>query len=344
MSALIIAEISANHNQDLELALQTVQAAIDAGADAIKVQTFKPESLALNVDNEIFGPKKKGAWKGWKPWDLYQKAALPYEWHEPIKNLTESQGKEFFSSPFDLDAVDFLEELGVSRYKIASFEINDIPLIRKASQTLKPIILSTGVATLEDIELAVETCRDSGNNDITLLKCTSEYPATIEQANLRKMLDMHQRFKVKVGLSDHTEGFLVPVAAVAMGAVVIEKHIILNRELGGLDSAFSVEPSEFAQMVSMVRQVEPTLGNVDYEVSDWDQSRKRSLFITRPVKKGERLTHENVRSLRPNVGVEPQFLDSVLGLFALKDFEVGHPLTAEDLKENLVKGLERNNV
>lgn len=326
MSVFIIAEISANHNNDYDLALETVQAAIESGADAIKVQTFKPESLALDVDNEIFGPKKQGAWKGWRPWDLYQKAALPYEWHFPIKELVESSGKVFFSSPFDLDAVDFLESMDVPLYKIASFEINDLPLITKAAATLKPIILSTGVATVKDISLAVQACRDTGNNDITLLKCTSEYPATLAQVNLNKMLDLKHRFNVKVGLSDHTLGFMAPVAATAMGASVIEKHIILDRAAGGLDSAFSMQPEEFTEMVTKVRQTEEMLGVVDYTVSVKDEARKRSLFITSPIKKGQVLSSKNIRSLRPNIGLAPRYLPETIGKKATQNLPAGEAL------------------
>lgn len=331
MSCFIIAEISANHNNDLDLALQTVQAAIDAGADAIKVQTFKPESLALDVDNEIFGPKTEGAWKGWRPWDLYEKASLPYEWHLPIQELVTSQDKVFFSSPFDLAAVDFLETLQVPLYKIASFEINDVPLIRKAAATGKPIIISTGVASFEEIQTAVETCRSVGNNDITLLKCTSEYPATYEQANLNKMLDLAKQFSVKIGLSDHSEGFVVPMSAVALGATVVEKHIILSRENGGLDAAFSMEPDEFSEMVSKVRQVESTLGEVDYHVAETDEKRKRSLFVTQAVKAGEPFTKENVKSLRPNIGLSPLHYDRVLSKVAKSDLAVGDPIQESDL-------------
>ncbi|WP_029407169.1 pseudaminic acid synthase [Thiomicrorhabdus sp. Milos-T2] len=332
MSVFIIAEISANHNNDLDLALKTVQAAIDSGADAIKVQTFKPESLALDVDNEIFGPKKQGAWKGWRPWDLYQKAALPYEWHIPIKELVESSGKVFFSSPFDLDAVDFLESLKVPLYKIASFEINDIPLISKVASTGKPIIISTGVAGLDEIEQAVEACHFANNFDITLLKCTSEYPAKISEANLNKMLDLKKRFPVKVGLSDHSEGFIVPIVATSLGAEVIEKHFILDRSNGGLDSVFSMEPAEFSQMVDLVRSSEKALGNVSYDVSENDQYRKRSLFAISPIRRGEVFTAENVKSLRPNIGLAPLNYYEIINKKATQNIEVGAPLKQEHIE------------
>jgi len=331
MSCLIIAEISANHNNDLDTALETVQAAIDSGADAIKVQTYRPESLALDVDNEFFGPKTEGPWKGWRPWDLYRHAALPYEWHEPIRTLVESQSKVFFSSPFDLEAVDFLESLHVPIYKIASFEINDIPLIKKAASCGKPMILSTGVATIDELSEAVDACRSVGNNDITLLKCTSEYPATIDQANLKKMVDMKDRFAVKVGLSDHTEGYIVAITAVAMGAEVIEKHFILDRNQGGVDSHFSMQPDEFKQMVELVRQAEACFGKVDYSVSLKDQQRKRSLFVCQPIRAGEAFTAQNIRSLRPKVGLSPGSWDLVLTKKAKRDFEVGEPILESDL-------------
>ena len=225
----IIAELSANHNNDLDLALRTVKAAADSGADAIKVQTYTADSLAIDVDNEFFGPKKEGLWKGIRPYDLYKGASLPYEWHAPIQKAAKEHGLVFFSSSFDLEGVDFLESLNVPLYKIASFEITDIPLIEYTASKGKPIIISTGVASEEDINLAVETCKKVGNNDITLLKCTSQYPAKIEDANLSTITDMKKRFNVKIGLSDHTMGDIVPTTAVALGAVVIEKHFILDR-------------------------------------------------------------------------------------------------------------------
>jgi pseudaminic acid synthase len=329
MSVFIIAELSANHNQDLTLALETVRAAAKAGADAIKVQTFRPESLALDVDNPYFGPKTEGAWKGWRPWDLYQKAAMPYDWHQPIQQLAIQLGMEFFSSPFDLEAVDFLESLHVPRYKIASFEINDIPLIKKAAQTGKPMILSTGVASLQDIELAIQTCRDVGNDQITLLKCTSEYPARIEEANLSKMVDMQQRFGVKVGISDHTAGSFIPSLAVALGAQVIEKHLILNRSLGGLDASFSMEPDEFADMVHTARQAYYALGKVCYDVLEKDQYRKRSLFVVKDIKAGEAFTNQNIKSLRPCVGMTPDKLEWVLTKCATVNLEKGQPLSID---------------
>jgi len=327
MSLFIIAEMSANHNNDYELACETIRQIATTGADAVKIQTFKAESLALNVDNEYFGPKTAGAWKGWRPWDLYQKAAMPYKWQAKLKTLAESLGLVFFSSPFDLEGVDFLEELEVPMYKIASFEINDIPLIEKVALTGKPIIMSTGVATLEDIELAVKTCLDVGNTDITLLKCTSEYPAKIEDANLKTLLDLKVRFNVKVGLSDHTMGSMLPIVAVSLGAEVIEKHFIVDRSLGGLDSAFSMETSEFKQMVEDAHAAQRALGQVSYQKTEFDHSRKRSLFASQDIAAGEHLSKDNIKSLRPNVGLEPKHFKSLLGKVAATSIKKGQPIT-----------------
>src|SRR5690554_408523 len=322
----IIAELSANHNNDLDLALRTVKAAADAGADAIKVQTYTADSLAIDVDNELFGPKKEGLWKGIRPYDLYKGASLPYEWHAPIQKAAKEHGLVFFSSPFDLEGVDFLESLNVPLYKIASFEITDIPLIEYTASKGKPIIISTGVANEEDIKLAVETCKKVGNNDITLLKCTSQYPAKIEDANLSTITDMKKRFNVKIGLSDHTMGDIVPTTAVALGAVVIEKHFILDRNLGGADSSFSMEPKEFKEMVDRVRLVEASLGNVSYSITEKDVYKRRSLFAVKDIDEGEVFTKENVRSVRPGVGLHTKYYKSLLGEQSTRAYKKGDPL------------------
>lgn len=327
----IIAELSANHGGSLEIAERTVRAIAETGADAVKVQTYRPESLSLDVDNEYFGPKKEGAWKGIRPWDLYRDAAMPYDWHPPLKSLAEELGLVFFSSPFDLEGVDYLESLGVPFYKIASFEITDIPLIRKAASTGKPIIISTGVADLEDIQLAVETCRRVGNNDITLLKCTSEYPATIAAANLGALPDMASRFGVRVGVSDHTLGSVVPIVSIGLGASVLEKHFILSRAQGGADSAFSMEPHEFAEMVENVRAAESAIGAIGYSVSEKDRLRRRSLFWVKAIRRGEIVTAEHVRSLRPGHGLPPACLDELVGLKAGRDIHRGEPVKWQDI-------------
>ncbi|MCD4769280.1 MAG: pseudaminic acid synthase, partial [Bacteroidales bacterium] len=264
----IIAELSANHKNEFKLAEETIKAMALAGANAVKVQTFTADSLSLDVNNEYFGPKKEGLWKGYRPYDLYSEASMPYEWQPKLKQIAEKLGMVFFSSPFDKEAVDFLESINVPIYKIASFEINDIPLIKYVAQKGKPIIISTGVADIKDIELAVQCCREVGNDNITLLKCTSQYPALIEDANLNTIPDLKKRFKVKVGVSDHTQGSIVPVVAVSLGAEVVEKHFILDRSIGGPDSAFSMEPVEFGEMVKSVREVERSLGKISYNVTN----------------------------------------------------------------------------
>lgn len=329
---LIIAELSANHNNDYNLAVRTIEAMAKAGADAVKVQTYKPESLTLNLDTGPFAPKTEGLWKGYTPWKLYTEAAMPYEWQPKLQKVAEALGLEFFSSPFDLEGVDFLETLNVPRYKIASMEINDLPLIQRAAQTGKPMIMSTGLAEPADIDAAIQTCRDAGNNDITILKCTSQYPATIAEANLLTIPDMIERFGVKVGLSDHTMGHLVPVVAVALGATVVEKHFILDRSLGGPDSAFSMEPKEFADLVKAVREAESALGKVSYEVAEKDKLRRRSLFITENIAAGAEILPHQVRSVRPGHGLPPTAISEVIGKKASRDLSAGTPLKWEDLE------------
>jgi pseudaminic acid synthase len=328
----IIAELSANHNNDLNMAIKTIEAIAKSGADAVKVQTYKPESLTIDLNTGYFKPKTDGLWKGYTPWKLYQEAALPYEWHHQLQQVATDCGLEFFSSPFDLEGIDFLETLNVPKYKIASFEITDIPLIEYAASKGKPMIISIGVAEIEDIQLALETCRNVGNEDITLLKCTSQYPATIEAANLLTIPDMKKRFDVNVGVSDHTMGILVPLVAVSLGATVVEKHFILDRNLGGPDSSFSMEPIEFKEMVDSVRQVEAALGKVTYDVSDTDKNRRRSLFVVKDIRSGEVITEENVRSIRPGFGLHPKYLPEILGKTINQDVEKGTKFELEFIK------------
>ena len=323
MKTYIIAEISANHNNDFDLAVKTLEAIAKSGADAVKVQTYKPQSLTINLDTGYFAPKKEGLWKGITPWELYSEASMPYEWQSKLQKIARELGLEFFSSPFDLEGVDFLETLNVPIYKIASFEITDIPLISYVASKGKPMIISTGVAEIEDIELALAACSESGNKDITLLKCTSQYPASIEDADLKTMVDMKQRFGVKVGLSDHTMGSLVPTVAVSLGAEVIEKHFILDRSLGGPDSTFSMEPHEFKEMVSVVRNAEKVLGTVTYHVSESDKMRRRSLFVVEDIMEGEVITEKNVRSIRPGFGLHPKYLKEILGKTVIEKVEKG---------------------
>lgn len=327
----IIAELSANHNNDFNLAVKTIEAMADAGADAVKVQTYKPESLTIDIDTGYFAPRQDGLWKGYTPWRLFSEAAMPYEWQPKLKQIAEDLGLVFFSSPFDKEGVDFLESIDVPLYKIASFEITDIPLIEYTASKGKPIIISTGVAEIDDIQLAIDTCRNVGNNNITILKCTSNYPAKIDDANLITIPDMKKRFEVEVGVSDHTIGSLVPTIAVSLGATVVEKHFILNRNLGGPDSAFSMEPKEFKDMVQSVRQVESALGKVNYEVTENDKIRRRSLFVVKDIKAGETLTEKNIRSIRPGYGLHPEFLNDILGRKAARDIAKGEPILLKDI-------------
>lgn len=323
----IIAELSANHNNDLELAKRTIKAMKEAGADAVKVQTYTADSLTLNVNNEYFGPRKDGIWKGKTLYELFTEGSLPYEWHIILKEYAENLGLTFFSSPFDKKAVDLLESINVSMYKIASPEITDIPLIEYVASKGKPIIISTGMADISDIQLSIDTCRKVGNNKITLLKCTSEYPATSEMANLLTIPNLKDTFKVKVGLSDHTIGSTVPVVAVTLGALVIEKHFVLDRSTGGVDSSFSMEPHEFSEMVKAVREAEKSLGEITYDLPERNKMRRRSLFVSNNVKKGQKFTNDNIRSVRPGAGLHPKYLYKILGKIAKTDIAKGTPLS-----------------
>jgi pseudaminic acid synthase len=331
-SAYIIAELSANHNQDFELALKHVYAAAEAGADAIKLQTYTADTLTLNVDNEHFKIKGGTLWDGQTLHSLYQTAYTPWEWQPKIKALARELGLHCFSSPFDPTAVDFLEEMNVPAYKIASFEIHDTQLIQRVARTGKPIIISTGIATLTDIERAVSVCYAEGNRQVALLKCTSAYPAAPEEANLRTIPALQHLFGVPVGLSDHTMGLAVPVAAVTLGACIIEKHFILDRSLGGPDAAFSLTAQEFADMVQAVRTAEAALGSGAWAVSPTSSANRkfgRSLFTTRDVKAGEPVSAENVRSVRPGTGLPAYELPNVLGRTFSTNLPMGSPLTWE---------------
>lgn len=330
----IIAELSANHGGKLEIALETVRAAKRSGADAIKLQTYTADTITIDCKNPDFKIKQDTSWDGQYLYDLYKNASLPWEWHQPIMELAHQLGIDCFSSPFDITAVDFLEDLGVPAYKIASFEITDIPLIKYTASKGKPMIISTGIATLEDIELAISTCRKVGNNDITILKCTSAYPASLEDANLLTINDIKTRFKVKSGLSDHTMGIVTPIISVAMGATVIEKHFILDKNIGGPDAHFSLDEKEFKEMVVAVREAEKVLGTIDYQMTPKKlKSREfsRSLYVVKDVKKGEVFTKENVRSIRPGFGLHPKYYDKIIGKIAKKKFIKGTALRIDDI-------------
>ncbi len=321
----IIAELSANHNGSKQTAIDSIREAKKAGADAIKIQTYTADTLTLNCDASDF-KLGKGLWEGETLYTLYQKAYTPWEWHEEIFRVAHEEGLVCFSTPFDKNAVDLLEDLNNPIYKIASFEITDIPLIKYIASKHKPIILSTGIAMEEDIQLALNTIRGEGCNDITLLKCTSAYPAPIEDANLLTIPDMKQRFGVKVGLSDHTMGATVPMTAVALGAEVVEKHFIINRSIGGPDSAFSMEAPEFKVMVESIRQVEKTLGSVYYPTDpSLIKGREycRSLYVSRDIKAGEVFSNENIRSVRPGYGMHPKYFEKIIGKHATQNLSTG---------------------
>lgn len=330
-----VAELSANHNQDYELAVKTIKAAKEAGADAIKLQTYTADTITIDCDNKYFQINQGTKWDGQTLHKLYQKAYTPWEWQPKLKKEAEKLGMMLFSSPFDKSAVDFLEKMKVPAYKVASPEITDTPLIEYMASKGKPMIISTGVATLQDIEEAVNACKRKGNNKIIILKCTSGYPTPLEEVNLRTLPDLAKRFKAVVGVSDHTLGISVPIAAVALGAKVIEKHFILDRKAGGVDSFFSLEPKEFKDMVTAVREVEKALGKVTYQMTaEMRKSRNftRSLFITEDVKAGETLTEKNVRSIRPGYGLHPRYLNEVLGKKAKKNITKGTPLNWDLIK------------
>lgn len=315
-NCFIIAELSANHGGDIEIAKETVRAAKRAGADAIKLQTYTAETITLDVKSKDFEITQGTHWDGQYLYDLYKEASLPWAWHKELYELAAAEGLVCFSSPFDKTAVDFLEELGNPIYKVASFEITDIPLIEYIASKGKPVIISTGIADIVDVELAIETCKKVGNDQITILKCTSAYPALAEDANLITIPDIIERFKVDSGLSDHTLGIEAPVVAVVLGAKVIEKHFILNKDIGGPDAHFSLDETEFSEMVKAVRKAEQMMGVVDYEMTEKKKRSRefsRSLYIAEDVKEGDVITIENVRSVRPGYGMHPKNLKNILG-------------------------------
>jgi pseudaminic acid synthase len=325
----IIAEMSANHLQDYDKAVQIIKQAKKAGADAIKLQTYTPDTITMNVKNEYFKIKQGTIWDGKTLYDLYKEAYTPWEWQPKLQKIAHEEGIEFFSTPFDKTSVDFLEEMKVPVYKIASFEINDIPLIDYIAKKGKPIIFSNGVAEISDIELAIKTMKKNKVEEIALLKCTSSYPAPIEQANLKTIPNMRDTFDIVSGLSDHTPGIVTPITAVALGAKIIEKHICLYRSLGGPDSSFSLEPEEFKKMVDSVRDAEKAIGKVNYELYEkQEKSRElmRSLFVNEDIRKGDKITEKNIRSVRPAFGLHPKYYESIVGKIAKKDMKKGEPL------------------
>jgi len=329
----LVAEMSANHLQNFDRAVAIIRAAKKAGADAIKLQTYTPGTMTLDCNNEYFQIKQGTLWDGTTLYKLYQQAYTPWEWFPELQRVAQEEGLVFFSAAFDPTAVDFLEELGVPFHKVASFEITDVALVEKMAKTGKPMIISTGIASLSDIELAVETCRKAGNNNLILLKCTSAYPAPIEEANVLHIPLFQETFGVLAGLSDHTPGTTVPILSVGLGARMIEKHFTLDRASGGVDAAFSLEPDEFTQMVQAVRQAEKALGSESYARNEKTQEKARvfarSLFVVENMKEGETFSPANVRSIRPGFGLHPRFLDQVLGRKCRRNVAKGTPMKWE---------------
>jgi len=333
-SIFIIAELSANHGNDINIVRETIKAAKRSGADAIKIQTYTADTITIDSKNDYFKINQGTHWDGKYLYDLYQQASLPWNWHKEIFQFAKEEGILCFSSPFDNSAINLLESLDNPIYKIASFEITDISLIEYAASKGKPMIISTGIAEIADIELAIETCKKVGNNDITILKCTSAYPADPKDANLLTIPDIKKRFDVKVGLSDHTMGIEGPVVATALGATVIEKHFILDKSIGGADAHFSLDENEFSAMVAAVRKAEQMIGSVDYEMTEKKRKSRqfsRSLFIVEDVKAGDEITKENVRSIRPGFGMHPKHLSSIIGKEFNHDIERGTPMSAKFL-------------
>ena len=328
----IIAELSANHQNDFNTAAALVRAAKAAGADAVKVQTYTADTITIACGSEHFQIGRGTIWEGRNLHDLYSEASMPWDWQPKLKELADELGIHFFSSPFDDSAVEFLQTMGVGAYKIASFELVDLPLIRKVAATGKPIIISTGMATADEIHEAITAARGAGANQIALLKCTSAYPASPEEMNLRTIPDMAERFQLPVGLSDHTMGIATPVAAVALGACVVEKHFTLSRSVPGPDSAFSLEPDEFKAMADAIRVAERSLGTANYCVSESEEKSRvfrRSLFVVRDMEKGEPFTADNIRSIRPGYGLHTRHYEEVLGKFAACGIQRGTPLNWE---------------
>lgn len=332
----VIAEMSGNHNGSIERAFEIIEAAAQSGVDAIKLQTYTADTITINVkENEFLITDKNSLWYGYSLYDLYQKAHTPWSWHKPIFQRCHDLGVMCFSTPFDRTAVDFLEELGNPVYKISSFENNDIPLLEYVASTGKPVIMSTGLSTLQSLTLAVNTLRSHGCEDLTLLKCTSSYPSTPENSNLLTMRDMAERFGCKVGLSDHTLGIGAAVASVALGGSVVEKHFTLSRAEGGVDAAFSMEPDEMKMLVSEVENARLAIGSVEYGINEQEKASlgfKRSLYITKDLVAGDILTEENVRAIRPGLGLEPKYYREVLGKKVVSAAVKGTPLSFDIIK------------
>lgn len=336
-STFIVAEISANHNGNFDNAVKLIKEAAKSGADAVKLQTYTADTITIDCNNEYFQIKQGTLWDGRALYDLYKEAYTPWEWQPKLKKIAEEEGIACFSSPFDKTAVDFLEDMKVPAYKVASFEITDIPLIEYIASKGKPVILATGIANLSDIEEAVNACKRMENNQIAVLKCTSAYPAPFKDINLRTIPNLAETFNVVAGLSDHTLGISVPIAAVALGAKIVEKHFTLCRADGGPDAAFSLEPNELETMVKSIRETEKALGQVSYELTEKMKSSRefsRSLFVVENVKKGETFTEKNIRSIRPGFGMHPRYLNNIIGRKASENIQRGTPLKWNLIEDN----------
>lgn len=322
----IIAEMSANHNGSKEIAFETIKAAKEIGADAVKIQTYTADTITLNSSKKDFLIDGGTLWDGRNLYELYGEAHTPWEWHNELFNYSNEIGIDIFSSPFDKTAVDFLKQFNPPAYKIASFEITDHDLIEHTASQMKPMIISTGIAKKSEIYDAINICRSVGNNDIVILKCTSSYPAPLDDCNLKTIADMENEFGVLAGFSDHTLGCTAAVAAVTLGAKVVEKHFILDKKIGGPDAAFSLDKSEFKDMISQVRSVEKMIGSISYELDEKKKKNRRfsrSLYVSNPIKKGDIITNNNIRSVRPGYSLHPKYLKNILGKKSKKNFDVG---------------------
>ena len=322
----IIAEMSANHGGDIDIAKETIRVAKECGADAIKLQTYRADTLTLDCDKDDFIIKGGTLWDGRKLYDLYQEAYTPWEWHKELFEYAREIGIDIFSSPFDKSAVDFLEQFNPSAYKIASFEITDYELVRYTASKMRPIIISTGIATIDEIQDVVDICKDEGNSSLILLKCTSAYPAPLEDANLKMIPNIKETFGVEVGFSDHTIGSTAPIMAIALGAKVIEKHFIIDKSIGGADAKFSMDRDEFTDMIKAIREAEKLLGKIDYSMGEKKRKSRqfaRSLYVAKDIKRGEVFTEENIKSVRPSFGMHPKYLRNILGQVATRDYSFG---------------------
>jgi len=322
----IIAELSANHNGSLQTALETIKAAKECGATAIKLQTYTADTLTLNCKNDDFMVNGGTLWDGKSLYELYAWATTPWEWHKELFEYARSLDIDIFSTPFDKSAVDFLEQFNPSTYKIASFEITDYELVRYVASKQKPIIISTGIATIDEILDVVNICKKEGNENIVLLKCTSQYPAPLEEANLKTISNMKETFGVEVGFSDHTLGVTASIVAVTLGAKVIEKHFIIDKSIGGADCEFSLDKKEFKLLVDVIHDTEKLLGVVDYSLDEKKQKQRRfsrSLYVSKDIKKGEKFSLENIKSVRPGYGLHPKYLNEIVGKTSLKDYKFG---------------------